>query len=47
MNVRTSILAGSPTGNDEIGSGEELSKEINLSEDNGSEGVTPHDVWED
>lgn len=46
VNVRTSILAGSPTGNDEIGSQEELSKEINLSED-GNDGVAIHDVWED
>lgn len=47
VNVLTSILDGSLTGKDETGSGEELSKEINLSEDNGNEGVATHDVWED
>ena len=32
---------------DNEGSGEDLAKEIYLPEDNGNEGVTTHDVWED
>ncbi len=32
---------------DSEGSGEDLAKEIYLPEENGSEGVTTHDVWED
>lgn len=47
VNMKASILAASPGGYDEIGNGVELSKGIDLSEDNGNEGVTTHDVWED
>ena len=32
---------------DNEGSGEDLAKEIYLPEDNGNEGVTTHNVWED
>ena len=32
---------------DTPGSGEDLSKEIVLPEDNGNDGIETHDVWED
>lgn len=47
INMKASILAGSLGGYDEIGDGVELSKGIDLPEDNGNEGVTTHNVWDD
>ena len=33
--------------NNELGAGDNFSKGLDLPEDNGNDGVTTHDVWED
>ena len=43
--VKLLLMAGSL--NNEEGDGNDLAKDIYLPEDNGNEGVTTHDVWED
>ncbi|MBR6962632.1 MAG: hypothetical protein IKH86_03280 [Prevotella sp.] len=43
--VNLVLMAGSL--NDEVGAGDNFSKGVDLPEDNGNEGVTTHDVWED
>lgn len=43
--VNLVLMAGSL--NDEEGAGDNFSKGLDLPEDNGNEGVTTHDVWED
>lgn len=40
------LMAGMST-HDEVGDDVQFSKGIDLTEDNGNEGVTTHDVWED
>ena len=40
------LMAGMST-HEEVGDEGQYSKGIDLSEDNGNEGVTTHDVWED
>lgn len=44
--VNMLLMAGISTHEGE-GDGNDLAKDIYLPEDNGNEGVTPHDVWED
>ena len=44
--VNMLLMAGMST-HDEVGDEGQFSKGLDLSEDNGSEGVTTHDVWED
>ncbi len=44
--VNMLLMAGMST-HDEVGGDEQFSKGLDLSEDNGNEGVTTHDVWED
>ena len=44
--VNMLLMAGMST-HDQVGDEGQYSKGIDLSEDNGNEGVTTHDVWED
>ena len=45
--VNMLLMQDGMSGHDEMGDGIQLSKELDLSEDNGNEGVDAHDVWED
>ena len=45
--VNMLLMQDGMSGHDEVGSGIQLSKDFDLSEDNGNEGVATHDVWED